>query len=125
MYVSHTFGGTSIREGLGYYVRGFEKWTYDTQLKIVNNIDLRANLPAIYFKNLVPGIVAYFDAGFYRGYFADPGILKQGFLCSTGVGIYLDFFGVEYLRVYFQFPLYGERVDGKKMKIDLNAGLQF
>ena len=125
MFVSHTFGGTYIREGLGYYVRGFEKWTYDTQLKIVNNLELRANLPAIYFKNLVPGLVAYFDTGFYRGYFGDPGVVKQGFLVATGVGFYLDFFGIDYLRVYLQVPLYGERVDGKKIHIDLNAGLQF
>jgi len=125
MFVSQTFGGTKIREGLGYYVRGFEKWSYDTQLKIVNNIELRANLPAIYFKNLVPGLVAYFDAGYYRGYFGDPGELKQGFLCATGVGFYLDLFGVEYFRLYLQFPLYGERIDAKAMKIDVNFALHF
>jgi hypothetical protein len=48
LYVMQTFGGTDLRYGLAESVRGFERFSWDTQLKIVNNIELRVNLPVIY-----------------------------------------------------------------------------
>lgn len=125
MYVMQTIGGTTIKNGLGGYHRGFEQYTYDTNLKILNNLEIRMNLPAVHSKSLIPGFLTYFDSGFYRGYTYDPGELKQGFLCSTGFGAYIDVFGVEYVRFYVHFPLVGDRVDGKQMVTDINFSLHF
>ena len=125
MFVMQSFGGTRPRTGLGRTLRGFEEYTYDTRFKMVNNIEIRANLPALRLKSAVPGVVSYFDSGYYSNYFGDPGVLKSGFLCSTGFGVYLNLLGVDYLRIYLHFPLVGERVDGKKMTVDVNLGLHF
>ena len=126
MFVMQSIGGTVPRDGLGdKAIRGFERYTYDTAFKIVNNLEIRANLPALYYQNLVPGVLAYVDAGYYNGFEKDPGENKQGFLCSTGLGVYLDGFGIEYVRMYINFPLIGDRVDGKNYALDVNFSLHF
>jgi hypothetical protein len=138
IYAMQTFGGTDLRYGLGGGdgVRGFEKYTWDTNFKVVNNIELRVNGPAIGLKHLVPGFLVYFDAGIGAGYFgyeqdeSQPAILDNpedaSFMCSTGVGIFLDLLGVATARYYVHFPLYPERLDGQPVVLtDINLDLHF
>jgi hypothetical protein len=128
LYVMQTFGGTELREGLADSVRGFEKYSWDTQLKIVHNFDLRFNLPVIYSfcgRDLLPGIVVYFDLGYGSLYWGDPWRTPGGFIGSTGIGLFLDLLDFAYVHVYTNFPLIGERIDGAPVALDLAIRLHF
>jgi hypothetical protein len=131
LYVMQTFGGTHPYYGLAYAVRGFEKFSWDTQLKIVNNVELRFNLPVIYripkkdFLDLVPGFLVFFDIGYGSGYWGDTSGAEGGMLASAGGGIYLNFFDFKYLRLYSSFPLVGERLDGAPVNFNFDINLQF
>jgi len=128
LYVMQTFGGTDLREGLAHSVRGFEKYSWDTQLKIVHNLDLRFNLPVIYSihgRDLFPGFVAYFDLGYGSSYWGDPSNTPGGFLGSTGIGLFVDLLDFAYVHIYAHFPLIGERIDGAQVALDLAIRLHF
>jgi hypothetical protein len=129
LYVMQTFGGTELREGLADSVRGFEDFSWDTQLKIVHNLDLRFNLPVIYSirgRDLLPGLVVYFDLGYGTRYWGeDPPLTPGGFLGSTGVGAYFGILDFVYAQAYCHFPLIGQRIDGAPMALDLDIGLHF
>jgi hypothetical protein len=128
LYVMQSFGGTELREGLADSVRGFEKYSWDTQLKVVHNLDLRFNLPVIYSfhgRDLLPGFVLYFDLGYGTSYWGDPGNTPGGFLGSTGVGLFVDLLDLVYAHVYANFPLIGERIDGAPVALDLAIRLHF
>ncbi len=128
LYVMQSFGGTELREGLADSVRGFEKYSWDTQLKIVHNLDLRFNLPVICSfggRDLLPGFVVYFDLGYGTSYWGDPGNTPGGFLGSTGVGLFLDLLDLVYTHVYANFPLIGERIDGAPVALDLAIRVHF
>jgi len=128
LYVMQTFGGTEPRKGLAHAVRGFEDYSWDTQLKIVHNLELRFNLPVIYSfrdRDLLPGLVVYFDLGYGAHYWGDPSNTPGGFLGSTGVGVYCGLLDVVYAQAYSHFPLIGQRIDGALFAFDLDIGLQF
>jgi hypothetical protein len=128
LYVMQTFGGTELREGLADSVRGFEKHSWDTQLKIVHNFDLRLNLPVIYSfhgRDLLPGLVVYFDLGYGSLYWGDPSNTPGGFLGSTGIGLFMDMLDFAYTHLYVHFPLIGERIDGAPFVLDFEIGLHF
>lgn len=124
IYAFQTFGGTKLRGGLGGSVRGYEKRAWDANFKMVNNLEIRVNGPALFLPSLVPGILAYFDAGYAATYFADAAA-QPSFLAATGAGIYLNVFDFDYLAVYFQVPLTEERKDGKAFSIAVELGLHF
>jgi hypothetical protein len=128
LYVMQTFGGTELREGLADSVRGFEDYSWDTQLKIVHNLELRCNLPVFYSfrgRDLLPGLVAYFDLGYGALYWHDPSNTPGGVLGSTGVGVFLDVLDFTYTHVYVHFPLIGERIDGAPAVLDLAIKVHF
>lgn len=128
LYVMQTFGGTELREGLAESVRGFEDYSWDTQLKIVHNLDLRFNLPVIYSirgRDLLPGLILYFDLGYGTRYWGDPSNTPGGFLVSTGIGVFMDLLDIVYTRVYTNFPLIGQRIDGAPFELDIDIGLHF
>ncbi len=124
-YVMQSFGGTELREGLGESVRGFKKYSWDTQLKLVHNLDLRFNLPALFHNDLVPGFLLYFDLGYGTGFWGDPSTTPGGFLGSAGTGLYLDLLDVVYVRLTTHFPLIGKRLDGAPVALDLDFDLHF
>jgi hypothetical protein len=69
---------------------------------------VRGNLPAIIREDLVPGVLFYFDSGYYNnldGKFSGP-------LFSTGIGVFLDLFGLGELVVYSQYVINKQNVDG-------------
>ena len=128
LYVMQSFGGTDLREGLADSVRGFEKYSWDTQLKIVHNLELRCNLPLLYSflgRDLLPGVVAYFDLGYGALYWQDPADTPGGFLGSTGVGVFLDMLDFTYLHAYAHFPVIGDRIDGAPIVLDLAIRAHF
>ena len=128
LYVMQSFGGTELREGLADSVRGFEKSSWDTQLKIVHNLDLRFTLPVLCSfrgRDLLPGLVVYFDLGYGTSYWGDPGNAPGGFLGSTGIGLFLDLLDFTSVHVYAHFPLIGERIDGAPVALDLAIRVHF
>ena len=128
LYVMQTFGGTKPRKGLAHAVRGFEDYSWDTQLKIVHNLDLRFNLPVIYStrgRDLLPGLILYFDLGYGSRYWRDPLDTRGGFLGSTGVGVYFGILDFVYAQLYCHFPLIGQRIDGAPFALDIDIGLHF
>jgi hypothetical protein len=128
LYVMQTLGGTEPRKGLANAVRGFEKYSWDTQLKIVHNLDLRFILPAIYSyrdRDLLPGLVVYFDLGYGTRYWGDPSNTPGGFLGSTGIGFFVDLLDVLHAQIYGHFPLIGQRIDAAPFVLDFDIGLQF
>jgi hypothetical protein len=128
LYVMQTFGGAELREGLADSVRGFEKCSWDTQLKIVHNLELRFNLPVIYSfhgRDMLPGLVMYFDLGYGNLYWRDPTNTPGGFLGSTGIGVFLDLLDFTHVHLYTHFPLIGERIDGAATVLDLAIKVHF
>lgn len=120
--VRQTFGGRDPRTGLGGAVRGVDDGRYDTTFKAVNNVEVRMNLPAIVLPDLVPGIVAYFDAGYYD--FAD--YTKSGTVFSTGAGVYLNLLDLAYLAAYSNYLLNDTNLDGTQWTpFELEFGLHF
>jgi len=105
IYVMQTVGGRYPRNGVGDAVRGFEAGAYDTNLKAVNNLEVRVTGPALIWPNLVPGLYAFFDSGFHNGYSGDPSATVGGFLASGGVGLYFDVFDIANATALIAWPL--------------------
>jgi hypothetical protein len=127
-YVMQSFGGTELREGLADAVRGFEKYSWDTRLKIVHNLELRCTLPVLYSfrgRDLLPGFVTFFDVGYGALYWPDSLDTPGGFLGSTGVGLFLDLLDFTHVHLYAEFPLIGERIDGASAVLDLAIKVHF
>jgi hypothetical protein len=110
--IVQTFGGRTPRNGLGGAMRGVEDCRFDAPFKIVANVELRINMPALslWGSELMPGIVFYFDSGYYN--FLDSG--GSEFLFSTGAGIYLSLLNMMDLVFYTNFFLNGTKVDGNQ-----------
>ncbi len=110
--VRQTLGGLGARPGLGGSIRGSEAGRYDSRLKILNSLDLRMNLPAIGHKDIIPGFVLFFDAGYYNLIKGSDG----GFLFSTGFGFYVDLFSFAQITLYCpQVLINEEKLNGKKV----------
>jgi hypothetical protein len=88
-HIQRQIGGFKAGKAMGGAVRGIDSYRYDGNVKIVNNFDVRATLPAIFGKGLVPELFVFTDQGFVdnRDYFATPGQL----LLTAGGGLVLDF----------------------------------
>jgi hypothetical protein len=106
--VRESFGGRSPRKGLGYAVRGLEDCRYDTPLKAVSNLELRANLPAVFDPRIIPGLLVCLDIGYYN--FINPPI--EGFVASTGGGVFLSLFDFLDLTLTTHFLLNARKVTG-------------
>jgi hypothetical protein len=107
--VRGTFGGKSPRDGLGYAVRGLEDGRFDTPLKLAANIELRTNLPAVGLPDIVPGILAFLDGGYYN--FLD--YPDSGFVFSTGCGLYVSLFNLADLTFYTTYLLNKKTITGE------------
>jgi hypothetical protein len=117
LFVRQTFGGRDQNTGLGHSVRGVDTAGYDTNFKVVNNLEVRANLPALYFSGLVPGIVVFFDAGYYAQVGEGlPEPVPAGFIASTGAGVYIDLFDLASLALYFDYRLDKANADGSQFR---------
>jgi outer membrane protein assembly factor BamA len=118
LYIRQTFGGRNQLTGLGDSVRGVDKGGYDTNFKAFNSIELRANLPAIFLPDLVPGMVAFLDMGVYDQV-GEPGISSPspGFVAGTGVGVYIDVLDLGSLAAYVEYRLDAANAEGDRLRV--------
>ena len=112
--VRQTFGGLAPRTGLGEAVRGVDTGRYDSFLKAVNNTEIRANFPALFHPDLVPGLLAFFDTGYYNDINQDG---TNGLLFSTGAAFTIDLFDIFDLAIYATYYINGTNADGKKLAL--------
>ena len=135
LYVRQTFGGRTQNTALGSQVRGVDKGAYDGNLKAVNNLEVRVNLPAIpmpgfiasLVPDIVPGIIAYFDYGFYDQV-GEPGIGSppHGNVASAGAGTFLEIPGLGTILVYFEYRLDAANAAGDRLRLFvIEFGMQF
>jgi hypothetical protein len=128
LYIRQTFGSKGDQKiGLGDAVRGVDDGSLDTNLKAVNNLELRANLPSVLNPDIVPGIVIFWDLGYYNqaGESGFTGAAGSGVVSSTGAGVYLDFLNVARGAAYLTYRLTGVNANGSAVKIKVEFGLHF
>jgi hypothetical protein len=126
MNIRQTFGGREQITGLGKAVRGVDEGSLDTNLKAVNNMELRLNLPAVVLADLVPGLILYWDIGYYNQV-GEPSILSplSGIVSSVGVGAFLDVLDLGTGAGYLNWRLVGENADGSVFTVSVEFGLHF
>ena len=126
LYIRQTFGGRNQLVGLGAQVRGVDAGSLDTNLKAVNNFELRANLPALFLPDIIPGLVAFWDTGYYNQV-GESGIASPaaGFVSTIGAGAFLNFLDIGTGAAYLAYRLTGTNADGKVLTIVLEFGLHF
>lgn len=104
------------RHGLGGSVRGYEAGRYDARFKLAGSVELRAILPAIARPDVLPGLVAYFDAGAYRGFDDyDSGADLSGTAYGAGGGISISLFDAATLVFYTQAALDEPLATGERL----------
>ncbi len=114
--IRQSTGGRSLRSAPGGSVRGYGSGRFDSTLKILGNMEIRANLPAIVLPQIVPGLVLYTDVG----YFLDEQDVspqseeRSGFLLSSGAGFYLDLFAAAELVFYTNYLWMEPDVEGSR-----------
>jgi hypothetical protein len=112
-----------------------DKAGYDTNLKAVNNLEVRANLLAIpmpdflagFVPDVIPGVIAYFDCGLYDQV-GEPGISSgpSGFVAATGAGVFVEVPGFGTLLAYMEYRLDGANAAGEHLRLFvLEFGMQF
>jgi hypothetical protein len=122
--IRQSFGGQSPRTGLGGAVRGVDSGSLDGYFKAVNNLEVRVLGPALFIPDIVPGLVAYVDAGCF-GSAGSPGPAAWGFVASTGVGVFLDLFNFAQFTLYLHYRLVGENANGSAWSLPSFATLDF
>ncbi|MFP4383389.1 MAG: hypothetical protein ACLFSE_05040 [Spirochaetia bacterium] len=105
-----TFGGIEGGYGLGGAIRGLEPGRFAAPIKGVFAGELRLNLPSVLHRNIVPGLLFFFDSGFY--YFNDSEN-TGGDIYSTGAGISLNILDFTTLTVYTAVLLNETKLNGK------------
>ena len=126
LYIRQTFGGRNQLVGLGQQVRGVDPGSLDTNLKAVNNLELRANLPSIVLPDIVPGLVVFWDSGWYDQV-GEAGVTASGsgFVTTIGAGGYLDFLNRGIGASYVAYRLDNVNATGSRLEIILEFGLHF
>ena len=126
--VRQTFGVLKMVDGCGGMVRGFERRRFDSEVKIINNFDLRFIMSQIKNKKSTkifrPGFLVFFDTCYFDkldGY-KDNG---SGVLMSTGFSLFSEFLFMGNCLLTVGFPIMGERIDGSPVSVSLNYGLRF
>jgi hypothetical protein len=127
IYIRQSFGGRDQNTGLGSSVRGVDTASLDTAFKAVNNLELRLNLPALFVKDLVPGLVVFWDAGYYAQVgegLAAP--VPAGFVTSVGAGLYIDLLDLASLAAYVDWRLDGVNANGSPLRLGaIEFGMHF
>lgn len=77
---------------LGRKVRGYAPFSYNSELTVVNNFDIRFTSPALGVKGLYVRLILFFDMGYGAGHFYNTDILQSQFIASTGAQLCVTFF---------------------------------
>jgi hypothetical protein len=117
--IRETMGGKNPRKAVGYAVRGVEDCRFDTPLKIVGNIEIRTNLPAVGTTDIIPGITVFLDGAYYD--YIDYN--ESGFVFSAGAGLYISLFNLFVLTFNTAFLLNETRTDGSTWTPLLFSGM--
>jgi hypothetical protein len=107
--IQQTFGGRDGRFGLGGAVRGYEDARFDGRFKAVLNLEFRLNLWQFkIIDTFTPGVFAFFDSGYFNFIYYP----EDGFLFSTGAGVFLNVWKLTTLTLYVVMPLSHAQIDG-------------
>jgi len=102
-------GGVNPRIGLGGKgIRGLEKGRFDAELKLIDNLELRIIFPSLIHPAFTPGIFMFLDSGYY--YFQE--YEDQGFVFSSGAGMFFIIMDKLQLTYYISYLLTETRLDG-------------
>ena len=85
---------------LGRLVRGFSNYSYNTELTIVNNLDLRFVSPPLGVKGLYIRLNLFFDIGYGAGRLYNSDVTKSLWIASTGAQISICVF--DFIDLGFQ-----------------------
>ena len=88
---------------LGRKVRGYASYSYNSELTIVNNLDLRFTSPALGVDGLYIRLNLFFDMGYGAGHFYNSEFRQNKFIASTGAQIsftIFDFIDLGYQLAY-------------------------
>ena len=77
---------------LGRKVRGYASYSYNSELTIVNNLDLRFTSPALGVDGLYIRLNLFFDMGYGAGHFYNSEFRQNKFIASTGAQISFTIF---------------------------------
>jgi hypothetical protein len=127
MCVRRSLGGRDMIKGLGGALRGVDSTSADTNFKAVNNLEIRMNLPALFLPDLVPGIVVFWDAGYFDQV-GEPSVATpaSGFVTSAGAGISLNLLDIATLVGYIEYRLDAANANGQRLTpFALEFGLHF
>ena len=122
LYIRQTFGGRNQLVGLGAQVRGVDAGSLDTNLKAVNNLELRANLPSLFLPDIIPGLVAFWDSGCYAQV-GEAGISAPaaGFVTTIGAGAFLNFLDIGTGAGYVAYRIDGVNAPGRPRPAVISA----
>lgn len=86
-------------------VRGFSYWSYDTELSLVNNLELRICGPELLVRGVLPRVNFFYDVGYGCGDYYNTSTYGDHFLSSIGVQATVtmfDFFdlGLQYAYLF-------------------------
>lgn len=123
--IRQTIGGLEPRVGLGYAVRGVDDGSMDTNLKVVNNMEVRANLPALLYRDIVPGVLCYVDTGYYDQVGETVANPLSGVVASVGVGAFLDVLDLSSVTGYVNCRLTGTGDDGSRLHVSVEFSAKF
>ncbi len=113
-YTDGSYRTYSIRLENAAEVRGIEKARLDSRFTAVNNFEIRFNLPSLFIPDIKPGLLTYFDAGYY---YEDSSY--SGTVMSTGAGLYVDLFGAFQGGVRYDYLIDGEKMDTERSSINM------
>lgn len=119
-YTDGDYRPYNIRQENAASIRGIEEERLDSKLTIVNNFELRYNLPALFIPDLMFGLLTYFDAGYY---YEDASY--NGTVFSAGAGLYLDLFGAFQGGIRYDYLLKETRMDESLSSINMMLTFYF
>ncbi len=125
LHIRQTFGGMKPRTGLGGALRGIDSGSLDANLKAVNNLEVRAYLPALFIRDIVPGILVFCDAGAYAQLGEGVASPAYGFVAATGAGAFVDIFDFAQIVVYGCYRLTGVNADAQSLSLEYDFILKF
>ena len=115
-------GGLDPRYGMGGTVRGIAETRYDSVFKAVNSFEVRMNLPPIFHKDLVPGIMAGHDIGYWAGVDTD----KNGWLNTSSAAVYLEVMDITQVMFYMHYLWDVKSLNGDTfIPFDFSIGFHF
>ncbi|MCL2293863.1 MAG: hypothetical protein FWC36_03250 [Spirochaetes bacterium] len=128
LYVRQTYGINRHIPASGGMVRGFENRRFDSEIKIINNFDIRFIMPKVKTaagrKILRPGFLAFFDICYFdklEGY----GDSDSGVLMSAGISIFTEIPLFGNILLTAGVPIIGERIDENPVAVSINLGFRF